>query len=272
MSSDYESDGLDNFSLDQIGMQAGAFGGARLLTFKEGQFFTRDGEEIGPGRELMVLGLKKIVQKFVGGKLVDTKILPDGEPAPDLKTMNEAAPKEEWGTDLAGNPAGPYVLVLALKMLDENTMDRFAFVTRSKGGSIAIGDLSDKVKLIRHIRKDSNVVPIVSCRWRNFPIKRLNIVKKRPDFAVLRFTKLGGDDGGLPAPEAPKPLNPPTTSTPPASPTSSSAPSTPSSAPSTPQTSPREAATLVPTSSLPPISTPVAPTTLAEETADAVPF
>src|SRR5262249_34825725 len=161
--------------------------------------------------------------------------------------------------DLNGNPAGPYVLVLALKLLDENTMDRFVFVTQSKGGGIAIGDLSDKTKIIRRIRNDNNIVPVVSCRSMNFPIKRLNIVKKRPDSRVLRFTKLGGGNGGLPAPEAPKPLAPPTASTPPSA--SSTPPPSAASTPSAQQSRSPMA-----------ISTPVAPLTLAEEVNDTVPF
>jgi hypothetical protein len=251
MRDEYENDGLSDFSLDQIGMQVGAFGGARLLKFVDGQYVTREGEVIEPNRELMVLGLKKVVQKFVGKKLVETTIVPDGEPAPDIKAMNEKCPREEWGTNLNGDPAGPYVLVLALKLLEEKGMNRFVFVTQSKGGGIAIGDLSDKVKIIRRIRNDNNIVPVVSCHSINFPIKRLNITKKRPDFRVLRFTKLGnGGGGGLPAPEAPKPLTPPTAAS------------------STPPPSERNIST--PTTS---IGTPVAPTTLSEEMGgDTVPF
>src|SRR5262245_21888547 len=257
MSDDYENDGLGDFSLDQIGMQTGAFGGARLLKFNDGQYITREGEVIEPSRELMVLGLKKVVQKFVNKKLVETEIVPDGEPAPSIKAKNEACPREEWGTDLNGNPAGPYVLVLALKLLDENTMDRFVFVTQSKGGSIAIGDLSDKTKIIRRIKNDNNIVPIVSCRSINFPIKRLNIVKKRPDFRVLRFTKLGGSNGRLPAPETPKPIAPPTASTPP-------------STPSTPPAAAAFTASAQQSRSPMAISTPVPPLTLAEEVNDTV--
>ena len=55
MRDEYENDGLSDFSLDQIGMQAGAFGGARLLKFSDGQYVTREGEVIEPNRELMVL-------------------------------------------------------------------------------------------------------------------------------------------------------------------------------------------------------------------------
>src|SRR5262249_54188324 len=236
-------------SLDQIGMQAGAFGGARLLKFNDGQYVTREGEVIEPNRELMVLGLKKVVQKFVGKKLVETIIVPDGEPAPDIKAMNEKCPREEWGTNLNGDPAGPYVLVLALKLLEEKGMNRFVFVTQSKGGGIAIGDLSDKVKIIRRIRNDNNIVPVVSCRSINFPIKRLNITKKRPDFSVLRFTKLRNGGAGLSAPEAPKPLTPPTASS-----------STPQQPPSVSTAAQRNIS-----ASTTSIGTPVAPTTLSEE-------
>ena len=64
-----KSDGLGDFALEQIGRKAGAFGGARLLKFVDGHFVTREGEEIGPEKELVVLGLNKVVQKFVGRKL-----------------------------------------------------------------------------------------------------------------------------------------------------------------------------------------------------------
>ena len=70
---------------------------------------------------MLVLGLKKVMQKFVGRKLVETIVMPDGEKVPDLKAMNDAAPREEWGTDLNGNPVGPYVRVLVLKLINTAT-------------------------------------------------------------------------------------------------------------------------------------------------------
>jgi hypothetical protein len=204
MRDDQENDGLSNFDLGQIGMSSGAFGSARILKFDTDHFITREGELIGPERELIVLGLKKIVQKFVNKQLVDTIIVADGQRAPDVKTMNENAPKEEWGPGLDGQPTGPYSLVLVLKLLDATTMDRFAFITKSKGGCIAVSDLSDKTKIMRRFR-GSSVSPVVSCGLTNFPIKRLNIVRKRPDFRVLRWITLG-DGGKLPPSQPPKQL------------------------------------------------------------------
>lgn len=208
MSETPESDGLDSFSVEQLGQKTGAFGGARLLKYVTDHFVTREGEIIEPIREMIVLGLKKIVQKFVSQKLVDTIVVPDGESMPNVDAMNEEAPREEWGTDLNGNPVGPFMRVLVLKMLDANSMERFAFVTSSVGGSIAIGDLSDKVKVMRRLN-GPNVAPVVSCCVTNF--KTRYAMRKRPDFRVLRWIALGGDgSGGLPKPESAKSLAAPT--------------------------------------------------------------
>jgi hypothetical protein len=206
MSDDHESDGLDNFDLSQIGMRESAYGSARILKYNTDHFVTREGDVISPDRELVVLGLKKVIQKFVGKQLAEPPIImPDGEKVPDIEAMNRAAPREEWGVDLNGQPQGPYTLVLVLKLLDARTMDRFAFVTKSKGGAIAIGDLSDKVKIMRRFR-GLDIAPVVSLCSTPFRITRLNITRKRPDFPVKQWIKLGDAGGDLPAPEAPKPL------------------------------------------------------------------
>src|SRR5262245_6627611 len=187
MSEDQEDDGLSSFNLEQMGQRASAFGGARLMKYVNDHYATREGEVIEPSREMIVLGLKKMVQKFIGQKLVDLIVVADGEKMPDVTAMNEAAPREEWGNDLNGNPVGPFVRVLMLKLLEAKTMDRFAFITSSTGGSIAIGDLSDKVKIMRRFH-GPNVVPVVSCGTTNFKTKFG--LKKRPNFSVIRWMTL----------------------------------------------------------------------------------
>jgi hypothetical protein len=217
MSNDHEDDGLSSFDLEQIGMRSGAFGGAKLVKYVTDHFATREGEVIGPEHELVALGLKKLVQKFVGKQLVDTIIVPDGERVPDIEAMNQAAPREEWGVGLDGKPQGPYVLVLVLKLLNPLNMDRFAFVTNSKGGCIAIGDLTDKTKIMRRFR-GPDIAPVITLGTTPFRIARLNITRKRPDFKVLRWIKLGDGGGNLPAPDAPKPLAGPESAKPAAAP------------------------------------------------------
>jgi len=268
-----ESDGLDNFSPEQIGRKPGAFGGARLLKFVDGHFVTREGEEIGPDKELVVLGLNKVVQKFVGRKLLDTIIVPDGENVPNLKEMNDAAPREEWGVDLNNNPVGPYTLVLVLKLINGLTLDRFAFITNSVGGSIAIGDLSDKTRIMRRFR-GPNVSPVVSLNVTTF---RTNFgPKKRPDFRIVRWIRLSPDV--LPGPERPTAAPTPAIGRPePATPTIASV--------DQPAAAPAAATAAVPTAAAQSgsalaagvregvtLGTPVDSPTLKEEMADDLPF
>ena len=209
---DQEDDGLGSFELEQIGMQGGAFGAAKILKFDTDHYVSQ-GVVIGPEREFIVLRLVKFIQKWVGGKQAAPPIIvPAGERVPNIGTMNEDAPREEWGTDFSGNPAGPYKLVLALKLLEETSLNRFVFLSQSKGGAVGIGELSDKTKIMRQFR-GSDLVPVVSLGISPWPIKRLNLMKKKPDFRPLRWIKRPGSGGGqLPPPEpppAPKWVGPP---------------------------------------------------------------
>ena len=264
----------DNFSPEQIGRKAGAFGGARLLKFVDGRFVTREGEEIGPDKELVVLGLEKVVQKFVGRKLLDTIIVPDGAKVPNLKEMNDAAPREEWGVDLNNNPVGPYTLVLVLKLINV-TLDRFAFITNSVGGSIAIGDLSDKTRIMRRFR-GPNVSPVVSLGVTTF---RTNFgPKKRPDFRIVRWITLSADV--LPGPDRPTAAPTPAIGRHDAVATSTIAvvdQPAPAPAAATPAAAPAAAAQSAPTLAAAvregvTLGTPVDPPSLKEEMADDLPF
>jgi len=200
-----EDDGLATFSLEQLGQKVSAFGGARLLKFVSGSFVTREGEIIDSNREFILLGLVKVVQKFVGKKLVETIVVPTREKFPDVDKMNEAAPREEWGTDLNGKSVGPYVRVLVLKLLDAATMDRYAFVTSSMGGKVAFGDISDKVKLVRRL-KGAHVTVAVTCEAIKMKSSYNPHGVPRPHFRIVRYVALG-DGAPLPPALAPKTLH-----------------------------------------------------------------
>jgi hypothetical protein len=208
-----EDDGLSSFSLEQLGKKVSAFGGARILKFVSGKYVTGEGEPINSQREFILLGLVKVVQKFISKKLVDTKIVPTREKFPDIDAMNEAAPREEWGVDPGGKPQGPYNRVLVLKLLDATTLDRFAFVTKSIAGMIAFGDISDKIKLIRRL-KGANVTAAIACETVRMKSQYNPHGVPRPHFRIVRYVKLGGEAAALPPAQA-KTLPPSASAAPP---------------------------------------------------------
>src|SRR5262245_29841494 len=117
-----DDDGLGSFDITQFGGRSGAFAGAKILKFnRPDTFITREGELIPPTRELLSLGLAKVVQKFVGRQLVDTIPIGPHDAFPDIDVMNAEAPRSEWGTGLNGEPKGPYTKLLILKLLDLET-------------------------------------------------------------------------------------------------------------------------------------------------------
>jgi hypothetical protein len=272
MSEYEEDDGLSSFDLRQLGGKVGAFGGARLMKFAQGDFIA-GAEKIGPEREFITFGLTKVVQKFVNKQLMDMKVVAPHDDFPDIEAMNEAAPKEEWGIGLDGKPQGPYQHLLILKLLEAETFDRFAFITRSMGGGAAIGDLTSKCKIARRIH-GPDVTALVTCQWTRWPTK-YNPHGKRPDFRVKKWVPLDGNKELMKPVEPAKAITaattvpsasaPPTTEPAAAPATKASAETAPPAAPA----SPTAASASSPSGlSLKTMSEP----TLAQEMEDEVPF
>jgi hypothetical protein len=268
---DYEDDGLSSFSLEHLGRRSPAFGSARVTTFNNGQFTTREGEVIGPEREQILLGLAKIIQKFVGKKLIDTIIVPPKQPFPDIDSMNESAPREEWGVDLNGKPAGPYQRVLVLKLLDAKTMDRYAFVTKSIGGGIAVGDITDKVKIMRRLR-GPNVTAVISCQSTTMKTS-YNPRTPRPDFKVVRWIALAASPEPVAPPAPVKTLGPAAaTAAPEGASAASATAAVPEASPAASETTAAPEAVPAEAVDTTTIGTVVLPPTLKEELRDEVPF
>jgi hypothetical protein len=164
---------------------------------------------MGPDDEYLCLGLKKIIQKFVGKKLMDTILVPDGERA-NVKELNENAPREEWGPDLSGKIVGPYKLVLVLRLMNIVTLDLFAFVTDTTGGGIAVGALTDKTKIMRRIQ-GPEVSPVLKFGVSTFKTTNWGL-KKRPHF-ITRWVALNGGAGALSSPATVPALDKPQTIT-----------------------------------------------------------
>jgi len=183
---------IDGFEGYEEQEQGGRVIQGTLIKFtNEAKWVTRDGDEIDPNLELVAAKVARIVQKWIDGQSVETHFLAPGEPFPDIKAMNAAAPKEEWGEDPGGNPRGPYQKSHVVYLLnDDATMDRYTYPTSTDGGHIAVTELRDKVKWMRR-RRETIVYPVVTLSDTFFPTRYGG--RQRPHFIIKRWVGFGGD-------------------------------------------------------------------------------
>jgi hypothetical protein len=203
----------DDVAGDDKPENAGLIQGALLKFSNEGRWATRDGDELSRNLELVAVDVARVVQKWHDQKPVETKVLEPGEPFPDIDELNDGVPREEWEEDLNGNPRGPYQAQHILYLLDLSTMERFTYTTATFGGRKAIRDLRDKLIWMQRLR-GANVYPVVTLSDTFMNTKWGG--RQRPDFKIVRWVRLGGEEGAgsVLALEPPtSPTTPPTAAT-----------------------------------------------------------
>ena len=167
-------------------------------------------EPFASGCELVMVKLARVLQKWLNGIPVETRFISPGEPMPNIDDLNAACPRAEWTKDLNGNPRGPWQIQTVVYFLNLENMERFTFPTGTIGGNIAIGEIVDKVTMMRRYR-GAKVYPVVCLKSK--PMKTKFGARPRPHFEVQRWITLGGGGGegqALPPP-APSPSASPTT-------------------------------------------------------------
>jgi hypothetical protein len=164
---------------------------------------TRDGEAMPPDRDLILVDIVRVVQKWIDGAPIATHVLGPGKKFVDVKVLNDAAPKEEWATGLNGQPQGPWQAQYLGYLVDPLTIDKFTFATGTIGGGICMRDITDKARTMRRLRGE-HVYPVV--RLADTFMNTKFGGRQRPHFLVQRWVRMGGDPRpALPAPEPPKP-------------------------------------------------------------------
>jgi hypothetical protein len=186
-------DGFDGFSDRTEGedpRRTGALNGTIRVRFTNDAKYVRTDTEqqMPPEKEYVGVNLGRACVKFVHGKLEDTRTLEAKEAFPDIKRLNEEAPKSEWSEGPDGKMHGPYTNQYILFFLDPTLMDRFSFPTSTIGGGMAMRALADRTSLMREVRGD-----------RVYPVLTLGDIfmntkyggRQRPHFIVKRFITLG---------------------------------------------------------------------------------
>ena len=198
-------DGFSGFNEEVEGAdrpQGGPVIHGTLIKFtSEAEWVTGNGDEMSRERELIVVDMVRIVQKWVDQMPQETIIVPPGEKFPDIKAMNEAAPQSEWREDLNGKKVGPYQKQNVVYLLDALSLDKLTFPTSTTGGGMACHDLSDKVAWMRKYR-GPRVSAVITLSDRFMPTKYGG--RQRPHFEVVRWIGFDTGEGGD-ALSAPKP-------------------------------------------------------------------
>jgi hypothetical protein len=200
-------DGFSGFNQEVEGDDSQQQGGSSiqgtLLKFtSEGEWVTGNGDPVPPGLELIVVDIVRQVQKWINGQPAGPPlIVPPGEKFPDVKAMNDAAPKSEWREDLNGNMVGPFQAQILVYFLDARTLDKYTFPTSTIGGGICCRELADKVAWMRKYRgpKVSAVITLADVFMNTKYGGR-----QRPHFNIVRWIGFdGGGDKALPASKPP---------------------------------------------------------------------
>jgi hypothetical protein len=203
MSNELASNGINLDGFDDDGDDEGNFirviQGAKWTFSNEGVWVDGDGELIPTDREVVVVKLAKVLQKWLDQMPVRdcTKFLASGEQV-DIEALNEECPRSEWSEDLNGKPRGPWQLQQIVYMVDMETMSKFTYATSTVGGNIAIGELKDAVKLMRKFR-GPGVFPVVTIATKPMKTRFSPRPRPRPHLEIKRWISFGPDGTALPA-------------------------------------------------------------------------
>jgi hypothetical protein len=175
--------------------------GTRIKFTNEACWVDDADEELPASLELVVVDIRRVVQKWKDQQPIETIVLGPGEKYPDVKKLNEESPKDEWVEGPDGKPRGPWQAQHIAYLLDPNTMGRYTWPTGTIGGAICVRDLVDRVQWMRKFR-GAHVYPVVRLAD-TFMNTRFG-GRQRPLLEVKRWVALGSDQGGvLPASDAP---------------------------------------------------------------------
>jgi hypothetical protein len=100
------NDGFAGYT-DDIAGSSRIIQGDVLKFGNDGVWSNRSADEpFGPERELVMVEIARVSQKWLNSTPVETRFVPPGEPMPDIDGLNAACPRAEWSKDLNGNPRG----------------------------------------------------------------------------------------------------------------------------------------------------------------------
>jgi hypothetical protein len=180
----------------------GDSGFGTIEKFVDGEW-TTGGLPVDRTRRLIAIGTDVNIRRWKAKKIVKRFV---EKPLPNIDLLNQSVPKDEWEVGRNGKKCAPYEHAYIVHLLDLNTAERTTFASATWGAKRGQCNLRDKVKWMRRLKNNNNIVPQVELTWAPFPTRYG--MKKRPEFKVVGWYDLPANGGGgtLAPPEPSKQL------------------------------------------------------------------
>jgi hypothetical protein len=172
-----------------------------LLRCVDGVWTARD-ETLDPKDTFLALGTITVLQCWQDSVPTATEWPDERGHLPDVETLNEQIPEDEWEEDMNGAPRPPWVVTHAAYLLRPSDGAKFTFANSTVGASIAVEKLGDKVKSMQLLH-GNGIVPTVQLGAR--PMTTKFGIKQRPSFDIISWVTVDGS-GVRPAMLEKKPL------------------------------------------------------------------
>jgi hypothetical protein len=140
-------------------------------------------------QEFLVLGIKKVVQRWEGNKPVDPIVEQPGKDLPDVAALNSAIPEEQWPLGPDNQPRAPWSLAYAVYLLRLPGAQICTSINGTGGQRVAAVALRDAIEWMAALKQEF-VWPVVTLGAQLYS-KRFK--KYRPDYAIVRWCRFGGD-------------------------------------------------------------------------------
>jgi hypothetical protein len=169
-------------------------GGAIFATFDgatDSKWFQRKGPALEKSPWL-VAGLRKVQNRWGHDKKIVDKIIKQPG-VPFEKTVDERnaeIPQSEWLENPFGPPKGPWQLNFEIGLANANTAARVVSSNSTFGQRLCYEDIKGAIKLMRTMRGNPNLVPVVELSSTLMPTRYGP--KPRPHLEVKEWRDLGG--------------------------------------------------------------------------------
>jgi hypothetical protein len=130
---------------------------------------------------ILGLGTRRAVQRFVDGRPEVVAEIPGGPELPDIDDLNAQIPREEWSIGLTGQPEAPWKKEFVFYGLDITDLRVITYSNSTIGATRAVTDLEERWEWARALY-GADVRPVVRLGEGPFPTAFGE--RKRPIFEI----------------------------------------------------------------------------------------